>query len=119
MIHANLDTGELAAKDADGRSQASAQLWQWVAGALLAVVVSAGTYCFGKGDTISAAEARQLVSGPVNPYVQDKAAIDQHLQSIDRKLETLDSMQHQLNRMCIKLGIDPEGPIAIYPRPRE
>lgn len=97
-------------------TRGTVDLWKWIAGALLMVIVAMGGYLGHSG--ITSSEAEKLISGPTNPYVQDKSALDQRLNNIETKLSdtqhSVDGLQKSINKMCIKLGVDPDGAEVVY-----
>jgi hypothetical protein len=86
--------------------------WRWVAACLFAAMMLMTGYMSRGG--ITRAEAEQLIVGPTNPYIQDKATLDLRMNNIESRLgalqESTDNVQQSVNSLCIKLGVDPHSP---------
>lgn len=109
--------GDEAIRNPREPREASSEVWKWICAALLALLMSLGAYALRGG--ITRAEAEQLVTGPTNPYVANEPALNERLSTIEGKVDDLqnkvDKLQDNLNRLCIALGVDPDG--NVQPRP--
>ena len=99
------------------KAKADPQLWQWICGALFTLLVGLSGYALASHSCITPADAERLVTGPTNPYVQDKQSLEQRLATVEKIDVKLDSLQRQLTRICIAVGVDPDGTTEVA-RPR-
>ncbi|PSH05133.1 MAG: hypothetical protein CXZ00_02970 [Acidobacteria bacterium] len=96
-------------------------VWKWIAASLLAVVLLLAGYLSRPG--ISRAEAEQIVTGPANPYVADRAALQLDQKNIKDQLRKMqldiDEMKAQLVHISIAVGVDPGNGDSIRRRHKE
>jgi hypothetical protein len=83
--------------------QSESDFFKWVAGVLVTVILALAAWGL-KPDA----------------YRDDKPVLEQKLEALKKSNEEqradLDNLDRKLNRLCIALGVDPEGPADAYPR---
>ncbi len=89
--------------------EATLDIWKWIAGTMFGLCLFFGGYACRGG--ITRAEAVEIVTGPSNPYVADKATLQ--LEQTNSKENAaqmrtdLRDIKSQLVRLSIAMGVDP------------
>ncbi len=96
---------------ANGPEGNIANVWQWICGAMLVVLLFVAGYAVRGG--ITRAEAEQLVNGPSNPYVAERDTIQLKEKNTQDRLDKIESDMSEMNRQLVNisvaLGIQPDG----------
>jgi hypothetical protein len=92
----------------------SSDVWKWIAGALLGVVMLLLGLGLGRGT--SRAEVREMLTSGDNPYIVEKGAIQLRLDQIERRQqqqgEDLQTIKDIVTRIDVGLGTNSPGTAA-------
>lgn len=88
----------------------SRDIWKTLCVIAITMALSMGSYIWGHAGSIDYSEAKKIVSSPENPYVSDKALIDDTLRQLAGKLDQMDTINRKLDDICNGLAAVEKNP---------